>query len=54
MMRAGAHSDYGTMTILVQDEIGGLEVFDRFIQNWVPVPPRDGAVLVNTGDLLMR
>jgi len=54
MMRAGAHSDYGTFTILIQDDIGGLEVFDRFLQNWVPVPPKPNTVLVNTADLLMR
>jgi len=53
-MRTGAHSDYGSITLLVQDDVGGLEVFDRYLQNWVPVPPRNGTILVNTADLLMR
>jgi len=53
-MRAGAHTDYGSLTLLVQDDVGGLELFDRNLQNWVSVPPRNGTVLVNTGDMLMR
>jgi len=53
-MRAGAHTDYGSLTLLVQDDVGGLELFDRYLQNWVLVPPRDGTIVVNTGDLLMR
>jgi isopenicillin N synthase-like dioxygenase len=53
-MRAGAHSDYGSISLLVQDDQGGLEVFDRHLQNWIALPPRDGTVLVNTADLLMR
>jgi len=53
-MRAGAHSDYGSLTLLVQDDIGGLELFDRYFQNWVPVPPKKGTIVVNTADLLMR
>jgi len=52
--RAGAHSDYGSITFLVQDEIGGLELYDRYLQNWVPVPPREGTIVINTADLLMR
>jgi len=52
--RAGAHSDYGSLTFLVQDEIGGLELYDRLLQNWVPVPPKEGTIVINTGDLLMR
>jgi len=52
--RAGAHSDYGSLTFLVQDEIGGLELYDRHLQNWVPVPPKEGTIVINTGDLLMR
>jgi isopenicillin N synthase-like dioxygenase len=50
---AGAHTDYGTLTLLFQDNAGGLEV-----QNtdglWVPAPPMPGTVVVNTGDLLAR
>jgi len=50
---AGAHTDYGTLTILFQDDAGGLEVQDTS-GRWVPAPPIPGTVVVNTGDLLAR
>ena len=50
--RAGAHTDLGTITLL-QQRGGGLYVCDRHGE-WVFVPPVEGAVLVNVGDLLMR
>ena len=50
---AGAHTDYGTLTLLFQDKSGGLEVQDS-IGNWIPAPPVDNAVVINTGDLLAR
>ncbi len=53
-LRAGAHTDYGTLTILRQDDApGGLEVEDT-AGNWVPVPFRPGSFVVNVGDLLAR
>ncbi|NEP18186.1 MAG: isopenicillin N synthase family oxygenase [Leptolyngbya sp. SIO4C1] len=51
-LRAGAHSDYGSLTLLFQDRIGGLEVLSR--QGWVTAPVIPGAILVNTGDLMQR
>lgn len=53
-LRAGAHSDYGTLTLLRQDDApGGLEV--RAIDgNWHPVPARPDAFVVNVGDALQR
>jgi isopenicillin N synthase-like dioxygenase len=53
--RMPAHSDWSTITMLFQDDCGGLEVEDpkmkgRFIEA-TPVP---GACVVNVGDLLMR
>lgn len=48
---AGAHTDYGMVTLLFQDMIGGLEVFDKNAQVWVPVDPAPGAVVINTGDM---
>ncbi len=48
---AGAHSDWGALTILAQDDVGSLEVLDKR-GTWIDVPPRDGAFVVNVGDLL--
>ena len=52
-IRAGAHSDYGTLTLLFQDNVGGLEV--KTAQgDWVSAPYIPGTVLINTGDLMER
>lgn len=47
---AGRHADYGFLTVLLQDGIGGLQVLCR--NQWVDVPPVRGALVVNIGDLL--
>lgn len=52
-IRAGAHSDYGTLTLLFQDDVGGLEVLNRQ-GDWLSAPSVPGAVLINTGDLMER
>ena len=53
-LRAGAHSDYGTLTLLRQDDApGGLEVLSRD-GSWIPASPVDGAYVVNIGDALER
>ena len=53
-LRAGAHSDYGSLTILRQEQApGGLEVLTLDDQ-WTPVPAIDGAYVVNIGDLMAR
>ncbi|XP_020095099.1 LOW QUALITY PROTEIN: 1-aminocyclopropane-1-carboxylate oxidase homolog 1-like [Ananas comosus] len=44
------HSDPDFLTILVQDQVGGLRVL--YQQHWIDVPPVAGALLVNIGDLL--
>ncbi|OIS98477.1 PREDICTED: feruloyl CoA ortho-hydroxylase 2-like [Nicotiana attenuata] len=49
----GRHSDVSTLTILLQDNIGGLYV--RKLDNdstWLPVPPINGALVINVGDAL--
>lgn len=50
---AGAHSDYGFLTLLFQKERGGLEVLDAQNQ-WLEVQPEPGKVVLNCGDLLER
>ncbi len=52
-VRAGAHSDWGSITLLFQDETGGLEVCNA-IGEWVSAPYIPEMVLVNTGDMIER
>ncbi|KIM65206.1 hypothetical protein SCLCIDRAFT_1212333 [Scleroderma citrinum Foug A] len=53
--RSRAHTDFGTATILFQDEESGLEVESPHGSgNFVPVPPLRGSAVFNVGDLLMR
>ncbi len=48
----GEHTDYGVLTILRQDEIGGLEV--KTPQGWISAPPLPGTFVCNIGDMLDR
>jgi isopenicillin N synthase-like dioxygenase len=53
-IRAGAHSDYGSLTILAtEDKPGGLQVCNA-AGEWVDVPIVDDCLIVNIGDLLAR
>ena len=53
-LRAGAHSDYGTLTLLRQDDApGGLQVRD-VTGDWHDVAAVEGAYVVNVGDALER
>ncbi|KAF8388215.1 hypothetical protein HHK36_026881 [Tetracentron sinense] len=49
-MGTSKHSDNDFLTILLQDQIGGLQVLHQ--NQWVDVPPMPGALVVNIGDLL--
>jgi isopenicillin N synthase-like dioxygenase len=52
-MGAGAHTDYGNLTLLATDDAGGLEVRTR-AGRWIEAPVVPGAFIVNIGDCLMR
>lgn len=52
-VRAGEHSDYGSITLLFQDDTGGLEVKSPK-NTWVRATPIPGTIVVNAGDLLSR
>ena len=46
------HTDYGLLTLLAQDDAGGLEVRTR--AGWIAAPPIPGALVCNIGDMLER
>jgi len=48
----GEHTDYGLLTILMQDDAGGLEVRSR--SQWVAAPPVPNSFVCNIGDMLDR
>jgi isopenicillin N synthase-like dioxygenase len=48
-----AHTDYGCITFVCQDDSGGLQVRNR-AGEWIAAPPLAGTLVVNIGDLLAR
>ena len=52
-IRAGAHEDINTITLLLGAEEAGLELLTRD-GRWIPVSPKPGELVVNIGDMLHR
>ena len=52
-LRAGEHSDYGSITLLLQDRVGGLEVKTRQ-GDWIAAPHIPDTIVVNVGDAMQR
>jgi isopenicillin N synthase-like dioxygenase len=53
LIGAGEHTDYGNLTLLLTDGVGGLDVRRRD-GTWVAAPPRADTFICNIGDCLMR
>ncbi|XP_048731183.2 uncharacterized protein LOC125648251 [Ostrea edulis] len=51
--RSGEHSDYGSITLLFQDDIGRLEIKAQN-GDYMPVKPIEGAIVMNLGDMMER
>lgn len=52
-IRAGEHTDYGSMTLLWQDDAGGLEILSAQGE-WLPAPTLPETIVVNIGDAMQR
>ena len=52
-VRAGAHGDINTITLLMGAEEPGLQLLDRD-GTWLPITPPEGCIVINIGDMLSR
>lgn len=53
LLRRSGHTDYGTVTLLFQDQVGGLEVLSPQNQ-WIAAHPVPYGIVINVGDLLAQ
>jgi len=51
---ASAHTDFGAITLLLQDGNPGLEVLDTNSGDWMPIEPNPDSYVVNVGDMLSK
>lgn len=45
------HTDPGAITLLLQDDCGGLQAYSK-AHGWIDVPPQPGSIVVNIGDIM--
>lgn len=48
----GRHKDGGALTILAQDDVGGLQVKRKTDGEWILVKPTPNAYIINVGDII--
>lgn len=52
--RIAEHTDFGTLTLLMQDGSGGLEILDPKTHHWFPAECEFPEMIVNVGDSMVR